>query len=66
MNLLEIKPGATVQIIYFGGHQSDPKPARRIVERVLKNHLVLSDGYKYRKVDGRCMQHDIVIVGEIV
>lgn len=66
MNLSEIKPGTTVQIIYFGGHQPDPRPKRRTVERVLKNHLILSDGYKYRKVDGRCIQHDIVIIKEII
>jgi hypothetical protein len=56
-------PGDRVQVIYFGG-QPDPKPRPRIVTKVLKKHIILSDGYKYNIETGRCIGHDYAIVGE--
>jgi len=61
MDLSKVNIGANVGIVYFGG-QPDPKVAKRTVKKVLKNHIILSDDYKYRKENGRCINHDYVIV----
>lgn len=63
MNLNTLKTNDTVMIIYFGGHY-EPKPVKRTVTKVLKNYLVLSDGYKYHKETGRCAGYNYAIINE--